>query len=273
MSDIGKTVLTKEQLEKMAFEWVGAERAGGPAEGLAKVLPRVSAADAYALQFATLRRQRALGETLSGRKIAFTADKMRAALGLAEPAFGYMLKKDLHPSGFELAENRYSGALLEPEIAFRFGKDLRADGTLSAADVLGAVAGVCPAFEIVKGRVRSEGFCLADMIADNASFGGAVIGGDWTPVLGLDFAGIGATVAENGKTVARGSGAGVMGSPLNAVVWLANRLRSFGDFLHVGEVVISGSFTAQIPVRAGKTYAAGFTDLGEVRVGAERLPG
>lgn len=257
--------MTEKEILKAAEEWVAAERTGNMLAGITADCPDADIMDAYAVQYRTLEIGRQSGEALAGRKIAFTADTLRRAFRLREPAFGYMLQKQLFASGFTLRKERFARAMLEPEIAFRFKADLKGS-QITVEDVLSATEGVCPAFEIVNGRVKNEGFRLADMVADDASFGGAVIGGNWTPTQALDLAHERAVIYKGREEVAAGAGAGVMGSPLYAIVWIANKLQTFGDFLHEGEIVLSGSLTRQLPAEAGNTYTACFSTLGEVNV-------
>lgn len=250
-----------------ARKWIAAACAGKSVNGLSQTFPNAAVEDAYALQFETLREEKKQGEEPAGKKIAFTADAMREAFGLREPAFGYMLRKDVHPSGFVLPARNLANVRLEPEIAFLLKKDLCGD-ELSEEDVRQAVSGVCPAFEIVHGRVQSREFCLVDMIGDNASFGGAVVAGNWVPIESLDLGAISVSVSEDERTAAQGMGSGVMGNPLHAVAWLANKLCSMGDGLYAGDLILSGSLTRQIPMKAGKTYCARFSGLGEVKAGS-----
>ena len=51
--------------------------------------------------------------------------------------------------------------------------------------------------------------------------------------------------------VVTGAGAATMGSPVNAMVWLANTLGRLGIPLKAGEVILSGALGAMVPVTAG----------------------
>ena len=55
-----------------------------------------------------------------------------------------------------------------------------------------------------------------------------------------------------------------MGNPVNAVVWLANKLGEFGVPMEAGNVILSGSFLKAIPFAAGDTITALFDSLGDV---------
>jgi 2-keto-4-pentenoate hydratase len=56
----------------------------------------------------------------------------------------------------------------------------------------------------------------------------------------------------------------VLGSPLNALIWLANTLGEFGVTLEAGHVVLPGSVTAAVDVAAGDVVTATFAGLGSV---------
>ena len=59
---------------------------------------------------------------------------------------------------------------------------------------------------------------------------------------------------RNGELVATGAGAAALGSPVNAVAWLANALGQFGIALKAGEVILSGSLAAMISVQRGDRF-------------------
>jgi 2-keto-4-pentenoate hydratase len=69
---------------------------------------------------------------------------------------------------------------------------------------------------------------------------------------------------HNGRIVQTGAGAAVLGSPLHAATWLANTLTARGVELAAGEVILTGSVTAAVPVSAGDTVTASFDRLGSV---------
>ena len=66
----------------------------------------------------------------------------------------------------------------------------------------------------------------------------------------------------NGDIVGTGAGAAALGHPVNAVVWLANTLGRLGIPLKAGEVILSGSLAALIPVKAGDSLRIAIGGLG-----------
>ena len=69
---------------------------------------------------------------------------------------------------------------------------------------------------------------------------------------------------------ATGVASAVMGNPINAVAWLANKLHSFGVPLEAGHVVLSGSFIKAIRFGPGDVMVADFTGLGMVQFAVAR---
>jgi len=131
--------------------------------------------------------------------------------------------------------------------------------------VIRATDFVLPALEIVDSRYNGRGKnMLVDSIADAAMCGFVVLGGRPMDLLGVDLRRLSASLAINGDIMETGSAAAVMGNPLNAVVWLANKLHEFGVSMQPGDVILSGSFVKAIPFDKGDSITALFDELGEV---------
>jgi 2-keto-4-pentenoate hydratase len=141
--------------------------------------------------------------------------------------------------------------------------DLAGPG-VTVADAAAAVDFVLPALEIIDSRIRDWKISLVDTVADNASSGGLVLGAEPARLDGVDLESMACHLYRGGELVASGEGRAVLGSPLNALVWLANTLGGRGAGLRAGHVVLPGSITASQPVKAGDTWTARFAGLGAV---------
>jgi 2-keto-4-pentenoate hydratase len=93
-----------------------------------------------------------------------------------------------------------------------------------------------------------------------------VLSASLLPVAGMDLAALGVTLLKNGQQVAQATGANVLGSPANALAWLANRMADHGLALRAGDIVLAGSLTPLVPAAAGDSFEARFDHLGAVRV-------
>ena len=71
---------------------------------------------------------------------------------------------------------------------------------------------------------------------------------------------------RNGEKVAEGRSDAVLGNPVTAVAWLADKVARFGVTLEAGHVILPGSVHRAIDVRPGDEFVADFDGLGSVRL-------
>lgn len=70
------------------------------------------------------------------------------------------------------------------------------------------------------------------------------------------------TLADaSGPTIAEGTGAAVLGNPLNAVIWLAEDLAKTGRRLKAGDLVSVGSFSPLTPPKPGQAITVRYEGL------------
>jgi 2-oxopent-4-enoate/cis-2-oxohex-4-enoate hydratase len=82
----------------------------------------------------------------------------------------------------------------------------------------------------------------------------------------VDLVGCGMVLEKNGLVACTGTGAATLGSPVNALVWLANTLGHFGLALEAGEIVLSGALGPLIPVAAGDDLRVSIGGVGSSTV-------
>ncbi len=233
-------------------------------------LERSDLGNAYQVQreFVRLLRARS-GAAVAGYKVALTTKRMQAMCGIDHPGAGVVLANRVHPSGVVLKAADFGRVGLEFEIGVRIGRDLPASAGPFTFEMLeGAVAAVCPAFEVVDDR-RADYKLLevATLVADNAWNAGIVLGAWQTswPDLGAARG----VVKLDGAEVDSGHGRDVLGHPFAPLVWLAEQLAQHGEGLKAGDVVLTGSLvTTRFPA---VTEHYGFTveGLGTVEVTVE----
>ena len=88
--------------------------------------------------------------------------------------------------------------------------------------------------------------------------GGVILGGNPVDLREIDIRNINGSLLINGEVREEGGSAAVLGNPLNAVAWLANKLSEFGVAFEPGDVILSGSFLRALPVQAGDDVVARF---------------
>ncbi|NKF20754.1 2-oxopent-4-enoate hydratase [Solimonas marina] len=228
--------------------------------------PELTIADAYRIQQCMIdRRLAATGERIVGKKIGVTSQVVMDMLGVDQPDFGVLTSGMVYNDGAQIAAGELIAPKAEGEIAFLLKRDLCGPG-IGCADVLAATELVMPCFEIVDSRIADWKIKIQDTVADNASSGVFVIGDAAVDPRRLDLTLTGMTLEKNGQLIGTGAGAAALGHPANAVAWLANMLGTLGVTLRAGEIVLSGSLAAMVPVAAGDQLRIGLSGIGSASV-------
>lgn len=217
--------------------------------------------NAYNIQQRMIERRLQAGERIIGKKIGVTSLAVMNMLCVYQPDFGYMLDGMLYNEGESIDMAKLIQPKAEGEIAFILKKDLLGPG-ITNAQVLAATECVMPCFEIVDSRIRDWKIKIQDTVADNASCGVFVLGDQAVDPRKLDLALCGMVLEKNGEIITTGSGAAALGSPVNAITWLANTMGALGIPLKAGEVILSGALAAMLPAKAGDNFRVSIGGLG-----------
>lgn len=223
--------------------------------------PEITLSDAYRVQRRVNARRLAAGERVVGKKIGVTSQVVMDMLGVYQPDFGVLTDAMLYPDAGAIPISSLVQPKAEGEIAFVLKCDLQGPG-VTAADVHAATESVVACFEIVDSRIRDWKIRIEDTVADNASCGAFALGELRVDPRQVDLVGCAMSLEKNGEVVTSGTGAAALGNPLEAVAWLANTLGQFGDSLKAGEVVLSGSLAAMVPVAAGDRLSVSIEGIG-----------
>ncbi len=141
---------------------------------------------------------------------------------------------------------------------------------VTAADIGSRAAGWALGIEVVDPRWASYDFTWLDNTADNSSAGGVVIGSPTIEGLADEQDLAGAAIEFSDGTITRtGAGSAAMGSPAEAVAWLARSLAEEGERIESGQRVFTGGLTAPFDVTPGGRYAARSSKLGEVQLAVD----
>ncbi len=207
-----------------------------------------------------------LGGEFAGYKIACTNAIAQKHLGTDGPFRGRLFGATVHESPASIEAAPFFMRVIEPEFGFRMGRGLPPRATpYSREEVTEAAATVMPAAEIVDSRYEEwTSIGLVSLIADNACHGAWVKGPETSDWRGLDLASWPVRLFCNGKEVASGTGAAVLGHPLNALTWLANKLADSGSGLAAGDLVTTGVCTDIWYANAGDSLLVDFGALGAV---------
>jgi 2-oxopent-4-enoate/cis-2-oxohex-4-enoate hydratase len=255
--------MSENQITRFGDELFESLRSRSAMDSLTDREPAMSVETAYRIQEHVIGRRLALGDRIVGKKIGLTSRVVQRALGVNEPDFGQLL------ASMVATDSVATASLMQPriegEVAFLLDRDLEGPG-VTYADVVYATRYVMPCFEIVDSRIRNWKIKLQDTVADNASAGLFVLGDRAVELKGLDLSTCGMVLEKNGVLECTGAGAAALGSPINCVVWLANALGRLGTSLRAGEIILSGSLAAMVPVAAGDSFHLSIGGIGSASI-------
>lgn len=203
-------------------------------------------ATAYAVQHELIALRTGRGERVVGTKLGFTSRAKMAQMGVDEVIVGQLTDGMQVPAGGGVALDRLIHPRIEPELAFRLGRDV--DLSDPKDQVSAAVDAIAPALEIIDSRYRDFRFDLPGVVADNTSAAAFVVG-EWQRV-DKDVRSLPDYEVElivDGQVSERGSTADILGHPANALAELTVMARKYGFRLTSGQIVLAGAATAATP--------------------------
>ena len=151
---------------------------------------------------------------------------------------------------------------IEPELAFLLKRPI--DGELTPAEALACVEAIAPAMEIIDSRYRDFKFALSDVIADNSSSSGLVVGPWSSPA--QDFSNLGLTMEVDGRPVEIGSTAAILGDPVRSLVAAARLAAPALGGLKAGWIVLAGGATAAHSLKVDERVRTVMQNLGSASI-------
>jgi 2-keto-4-pentenoate hydratase len=220
---------------------------------------------AYLIQDINTKNREESGARIVGSKIGLTSIEVQKQLGVNQPDFGVLFHDMEVGNGLEMDFNLLMQPKVEAEIAFVLKSDLDSPH-LGTVDVLSAIDYALAAIEIVGSRIGNWDIKITDTIADNASASHFVLGHQPINLENLDLVNCTMEMSVNGDKVSEGKGADCMGSPINAVLWLAKTFAKLGRPLKAGDIILSGALGPMAVVNPGDEVITSISGLGSVSV-------
>jgi 2-keto-4-pentenoate hydratase len=225
--------------------------------------------DAYEIQdaFARLWSRRP-----GGHKVGCSSAESQRLVGSPGPIAGRLFTDDIRHSPATVTASEFFLVGVEAEFGFRLRRALPPrELPYSLDDVTDAVGSLVPLIEICDTRLADwESKGIEEITADNAFHGGIVLGREVAEWRDIDLLRHEVTLAIDGEVRGRGTGALVLGHPLQALVWLANSLSTRGIGIAAGELVAAGTCTGLHFASAGHAVRADFGTLGTVEMRVTR---
>lgn len=217
------------------------------AKEIPQLAERLTLEEAYEVQKRSLVRRYDRGERQVGVKVGFTSRAKMAQMGVHDMIWGRLTDAMVVEDGGSTALGKYVHPRVEPEVACLLGKALV--GTVTPMQALSAVEAIAPALEIIDSRYQAFRFSLTDVVADNSSSSGFVVGSWHRP--DLDCSNLGIVVSFNGVPKLLGSTAAILGNPLRSLVAAARFAAKAGEPLQPGWIVMLGAASEAEPLVPG----------------------
>ncbi|HEY7657576.1 MAG TPA: fumarylacetoacetate hydrolase [Burkholderiales bacterium] len=201
-----------------------------------------------------------------GYKAGLTNAKIQAQFGASRPVRGVLLENMLLPDGVEVPARFGARPVLEADLLVRVtGEPLPEVKT--PAGVLQTLVQVMPFIElpdlgVAQGEKLSAPLITFLNVGARLGVVGKPIRVEATQAFADALANLRVVVTDqDGRELARGSGAAILGHPLNAVMWLHEDLARGRVRLKPGDVLSLGSFTPPLAPKAGTTVTVRYEGL------------
>jgi 2-oxo-hept-3-ene-1,7-dioate hydratase len=262
-------MLSEQEIQTAARRINEAEKNREQIRQLSLQHPNMTIEDAYAVQDAAVNMKIDEGRTIKGRKIGLTSRAMQQSSQIDEPDYGTLLDDMFFDDGSDVPLSHFISPRLEVELAFILKTPLQGEN-ISVEDVLDATDYVIPAVEIIDARIHrldpdtGRPRKVFDTISDNAANSGIIMGGKAIGARDMDLRWVSGLLYRNDVIEETGVAAGVLDHPANGIAWLAKKFAPHGIALEPGQVILSGSFTRPVAIRANDVFRIDYGPLGQI---------
>ena len=192
-----------------------------------------------------------LGKPVVGWKLGVGSAPQKVQTGVGRAIAGRILGSHLFKHGDTIPVPATGPAIIEFEIGFILGRDIRPDE--SAFPVMDAVSEVCVTYEIVFSRFKDR---LAagwpSFGADNGAFHALVLGGKVDPAR-LAFLAQTLTVSANGEEMAGAIIGDLATDPTQSFADLIAVAKARAMLLPKGSIISTGTLSKPFPVTGAET--------------------
>jgi len=216
--------------------------------------------EAYEIQRMSIDLRLERGEKITGYKLGFTSKAKMEQMGVHDLIWGILTDEMELQQGETVALSRWIHPRAEPEIAFRVSKDINSQ--LNLEELPEYLDGMAPALEIIDSRYENFKFTLEDVVADNCSSTGYVIG-DWQP-LSTEISNLKMDLLVDNNIIESASSAAILDNPLQSVVELSRLASQAGLTVKKGQVILAGAATAAVFLKQNQVLSVSVEKMGSV---------
>lgn len=215
--------------------------------------------EAYDIQRLVIAERVKNGHPICGIKMGFTSRAKMDQMGVHDLIWGLLTTDMLIEDGSEIDLDKFVHPRVEPEVCFLIKKDI--DRHLTALELVDYIEAVAPALEIIDSRFQNFKFDLNNVVADNCSSSGFVVGNWSRDFNAINNAYVGLSI--NGRVRQGGSTAGILGNPLRSVVQCSRLLAEREEVLPAGSFLMAGAATPAEALSKGDFVEIDINGLGK----------
>ncbi len=224
------------------------------------VLKSFTLVDAYEIQKKSIQHRIDRGENIIGYKLGFTSKAKMEQMGVHDIIWGHLTDQMQIGLKGTMRFEKFIHPRVEPEIAFRLKKDITS--TIQLSEVLEYIDGVAGALEIIDSRYENFKFSLEDVVADNCSSSGFVLGKWHEPSTSVKNIAIEMTI--NGSPVQNGNSDAILGNPYESLVEASKMMERYNQKIEAGQFILAGAATSAEYLKKNDSILASFGVLGDV---------
>lgn len=225
--------------------------------------PNLTAEQAYQIQNRMTEMKLADGYKIFAPKLGLTSPAKMKQMNVEDPIYGYVFDYMLVENNGSFSVNDYIHARVEPEIAIVLKEELKGPN-VTIEEVQEKVDYVVSSVEILDSRYIDYGFTHPDVIADNTSARGAVYSNEGVKLEAIDLIKEEAKLSVNGEIRAEGTGAAVLGNPLETLVFLTKEMAKQNKAVPAGVPIMTGGMTSAVAINEGDFIEVEYTTLGKI---------
>lgn len=221
--------------------------------------------DGYDIQnFVVRKKVKQNNESIKGYKIGLTTVETQKLYNTNEPFYGIFTEKNIVYNSELNLSDMFDPKVTEIEVIFFIDEDIN---QFDDEQEIVSKTRIGIGIEVPDSRYinwfRST-IPLGVVIADSGVAGKVIVGQPKDYSL-EELNKLESELFVNDEKIDSGKSAEVLGSPINTMLWLVNKLAERGQSLKKGMIVSSGSMTMPKPIKKG-TYKVKFSNFGEMEV-------
>jgi 2-keto-4-pentenoate hydratase len=255
--------LNEAKIEEAASWLLSARASGEPFGGIPEEFRPATIAEGMRVSEEIAGR---LGRRTVAWKAGFSSPAQMTEFGLSSPPWGRFFEGMVYESPAELPARMFTQPLMEAEVAFRLGADLRPrDGGYSADEVLDAVAAAHIAIEGADVRFRDGlGAGLPSIVADSFAAQSFIAGPEIADWRSRDLNTLSVELIVDDEVKGSAFEGDARCRPVEVLVALANDFAARGIALETGQYLTTGAAAVPSLAQPGQRVVARFDSIGDV---------